>query len=302
MVREDSNPPSFLSSSRRQDEPKRLAESGGFFDIAGFTPGGKWLLYWKSDDIGAAIGEDGLPLFAANTRDGKPLDPKLVTLVYRDMIALSPTEEMAAVTVGAGRETWAAKAIAILDLTRAEAAIRVLTAPAVAAQLPAWSPDGRTLAWCSGPDAEFLDKQALLTKGQKTITVTGPRTGELKTIPITPELRLEASQETANRCTRLRRIYAGGIAPNDRPRQLTNNPAYSDEEPTWSRDASHILFCRVDAKDAWSLWLMHSDGSEARQIAGPLRPPADPADADRFGYRYYGYTDWRGLFDWWQPA
>jgi Tol biopolymer transport system component len=177
----------------------------------------------------------------------------------------------------------------------------VLTKPSVAAQLPAWSPNGEKLAWCSGPDAGFLDKQQLLANDQKTITVEGPRAGKRRIIPITPELRLGAKPETIDRCMRLRRIYAAGVSPNDGPRQLTNDPQYSDEEPIWPGDGSHILFCRVDAKNAWTTWLMRSDGSEARQIAGPLRPPPDLSDSERFSYKmYYGYKDWRSLFDWWR--
>jgi hypothetical protein len=294
----------LLSSFRQPGESRRLAESEGFFDVAGFTPGGKWLLYWRSDDIGAAIREDGLAFLAANTGDGKSRDPKIVTLVSGDMIAISPTRDIVAVTSGDGRETWANKAIAVIDLSRGEPSVRVLSGDSTAAQLPAWSPDGEKLAWCSGPDAEFLDKQKLLAEGKKTITVEGPRMGERKEIPITPELRMGAEPETIDRCMRLRRIYAAGLGESDRSRQLTNDPHYSDEEPAWSGDGSHILFCRLDANDARTIWLMRSDGSEARQVAGPLRPPPDLTDAEKFSYKiYYGYTEWTSMFDWWHgPA
>jgi WD40-like Beta Propeller Repeat len=293
----------LLSSFGKPGESKRLAESAGFFDIAGFTPSGKWLLYWKSDDIGAAIREDGLDFFAVHIADGKPRGPKIATLVYKDMFAICPTKEIVAVTLGLGRETWANKAIAIVDMS-GEPSVRVVTERSAAAQLPAWSPDGETLAWCSGPDAEFLDKQKLLAKGRKTITVEGPRTGERREIPITPELRIGAAPETIDRCMRLRRIYAASAGKLDQPRQLTNDPRYSDEGPVWSADGSHILFGRVDARNAWTIWLMRNDGSEARQIAGPMRPPADLTDEEKFSYKqYYGHTEWRSLFDWWHgPA
>ena len=69
--------------------------------------------------------------------------------------------------------------------------------------------------------------------------------GERREIPITPELRLGAEPA--------RRIYASDVGKNDRPRQLTNDPRYSDEEPVWSGDGSHILFCRVNTRDAWTI-------------------------------------------------
>jgi len=61
------------------------------------------------------------------------------------MLAVSPTKEMAAVTSGFGRETWANKAIDNIDLSSGEPSIRLLNEPAMAAQLPAWSPRLRRL-------------------------------------------------------------------------------------------------------------------------------------------------------------
>jgi Tol biopolymer transport system component len=78
--------------------------------------------------------------------------------------------------------------------------------------------------------------------------------------------------------------------------QLTNDPQFFDEEPLWSHDGSHILFCRTDAHDARTIWMMREDGSEARQVAGPLRQPP----AKYWHHGFYGYTDWRSLFNWWQ--
>jgi Tol biopolymer transport system component len=294
----------LLNSLRQPSESKTLAESEGFFDIAGFTPSGEWLLFWRSEEISASIREDGLNFLAVNLRDGKSRDPKIMALMDEDMVAISPARDMAAVTAGAGRETWSNKSIVIVDLTGGELSVRELTGPSEAAQLPAWSFDGAKLAWCAGPDAGFLYKRKLLATGQKTISVEGPRTGEHRQIPITPELLLGADSETADRCLRLRRIYAANLGTNERPRQLTNDPRYADEEPAWSADGSHILFCRVDsshvnAQAAWSIWLMRSDGSEVRPMAGPLRPPPDLTDLEKFSYKtYYGHTDWRSLFDW----
>ena len=46
------------------------------------------------------------------------------------------------------------------------------------------------------------------------------------------------------------RISIADPTVHGRRRQLTNDPRYSDEEPQWSSDGSHILFARTDAQDA----------------------------------------------------
>lgn len=92
----------LLSSLTQPGETRRLAESEGFFDIAGFTPNGRWLFYWRSDDIGIAVREDGLDFWAACINDGKSIDPKIATLVNDAMITISPTKDMVAVGGGNG--------------------------------------------------------------------------------------------------------------------------------------------------------------------------------------------------------
>jgi hypothetical protein len=87
-------------------------ESDGFFDVAP-TPSGKGWLHWKSDDIGVSIQGNGLVFWLPTSPMEIRTIQKLGTLVYPDRIAISPTTEMAAVTSGLGRESWANQAIAI---------------------------------------------------------------------------------------------------------------------------------------------------------------------------------------------
>jgi hypothetical protein len=104
-----------------------------------------------------------------------------------------------------------------------------------------------------------------------------------------------------DQAVRQRRIWVDDVDIWGRSVQITNDSRYFDEAPEWSRDGSHILFCRTDAHtDARTIWLMRNDGSEARQVAGPLNPPADlsPLEKPIMKYGYYGHTNWRKLFDW----
>ncbi len=72
---------------------------------------------------------------------------------------------------------------------------------------------------------------------------------------------------------------------------LTGDSRYRDEEPVWSADARHILFCRMAEDNSKTLWLMRADGTDAVQLAGPLQG----MDDSWFGY--YGYISWRDVFD-----
>jgi len=255
--------------------------------------------------MSASLQADGLELYVTNIRTGQSGTAGATTLVHEDMVALSPAKDLIAVTSGGGRETWANKAVALIDLSSGKPLVRNLTEASVSAQLASWSPDGGKLAWSAAPDAETIHKQQLLARGQKTITVVDPRTGAPKQIPLTPKLSLGATDELIKQSVRSRRIWVAEIGPRYVGRQLTNEPRYSDEEPRWSRDGSHILFCRLDVSRegpaAKTIWLMAEDGSGARQVAGPIAYSSDLWKGEELVfYGYYGYTDWPGTFDWWQ--
>jgi hypothetical protein len=87
-------------------------ESNGFFDVAP-TPSGNGGCIGSRTTSEYRSKRMALVFWLPTSPNGNSHDPKLGTLVYPDRIAISPTKEMAAVTSGLGRETWANKAIAI---------------------------------------------------------------------------------------------------------------------------------------------------------------------------------------------
>jgi Tol biopolymer transport system component len=180
------------------------------------------------------------------------------------MLSFVPGQDKLAVSTGGGRNEWEEKRIAVIDL--ATAATSYLTDHRAAAVCPAWSPGGTALAYSAAP---------------------GPAAGSSV-----------GGGEEARRLLALRRILVADASSRNGSRPLTGDPRYRDEEPVWSADGAHILFCRMARDNSRSLWLMGAGGSDAALVAGPLRIGSGPAGADGSWFGYYGYIDWRSAFDW----
>jgi Tol biopolymer transport system component len=131
------------------------------------------------------------------------------------------------------------------------AAISYLTPNSMAAVTPAWSPSGTAIAYSAAP---------------------GPSAGSSA-----------GGGEQARRLLAGRRIWVGDV-------KLTGDSRYRDEEPVWSADGKHILFCRMAHDNTKTLWLMRADGTGAVQLAGPL------AGMEDSWFGYYGYISWRDAF------
>lgn len=88
------------------------------------------------------------------------------------------------------------------------------------------------------------------------------------------------------RCLRARRIWSAGDRGLGQPVQLTNDSRYGDRNPVWSRDGKYILFVRTDGQESDTLWLMRADGSEAREVAGPLITALELSDRPLFDWSF----------------
>jgi hypothetical protein len=119
--------------------------------------------------------------------------------------------------------------------------------------------DGERLAWCQGPDANVLFKQ------------------------LPPGTFYEVADERSDRERRIWLVRSGGLGE---PKQLTDDPRYSDEIPVWSREGNYILFIRTHDRYISTLWLMRPNGSDPREVAALLRKGGTPI---------FAVSD---LFDW----
>jgi hypothetical protein len=228
----------------------------------------KELLYWLDEDFSSSIRCDGLKLAAISDGGGPERVFEIQTLVYDDVLSLSPDRQWLAASAGGFRETWESKRIVLVNLETK--ATRYLTGKVTTSATPRWSPMGDRIAYALGPAAD------------------------------------EGGGDEARRLLAQRRLWSIDPTPGSMPRQLTHDPLYRDEEPMWSAGGNHILFGRVTRYGHKSLWLMRADGTQLRQVTGTLPIYDGPVGAawraEESWAGYYGYLDWHKAFDWRQPA
>jgi hypothetical protein len=261
-----------LALQRPDSKPRVLTSKYLSGIIPCFWSGnGDHIVYWEDPDFSASAMADGLELFRMPAEGGPPQSLGVSTLVHHDMISVSPTQKTLAVSTGGGRNEWEQKRIAVVDVETA--AISYLTEKNMAAVCPAWPPSGTAIAYSAAP---------------------GPPAGSMV-----------GGGEEARRLLAKRRIWVIDAKGANAPKPLSSDPgdpSYRDEEPMWSADGKHILFCRMATDNSndnrKTLWLMRADGTDAVQVAGPVYIDPGALGVDDSWFGYYGYIDWRCAFDW----
>ncbi len=247
--------------------------------LVGWSPDGHALFFTLAPSFSADLA-DGLALRAlvvlptANLPTANAalqrvtFAPEPATILPHDDHWSASTDSSAiAVTDGSGRETWTNKRIAIVSW--AAGTVTGMTPADVAAMEPAWSRDGKRIAYVAAPDAP------------------GVSGGDA------------AKAAMAKRKIWVMDTYAGGQFGAN-PRQLTDDSAFRDERPQWTADGTGILFARLDAQDKASLWLVPADGGTPSPVVDDLGPLSGSSGTPAW-FGYYGYIGWDSLFALWSP-
>ncbi len=172
----------------------------GDVTLAGWTADSARLLLWPNPGHSASIAADGLQLMAVPAAGGviEPVIKNESVLRYADFISISAVRNEVVVAAGDNRESWTNKRLFIVDPNTGKLSIVTDNKSAVAS--PSWSPDGRRIAYISGPDIGSVGG------GDKAKAALGER-----------------------------RLWIMD-ADNHEARQYTFESQYRDEFPRWSRD------------------------------------------------------------------
>lgn len=258
----------------------QVFDGAGWFALDGWSQDGSQLLYFPHANS-ASLSKNGGGLDVISAGGGTPQDllsdvpPNHSTmLMFRDFVAEDPAGSgRIAVVEGFGPEDWVEKSLHLL--VPATGDDTALTGPNAVVSSPAWSPNGRYLAYVSMP-------------------------------PPDPPIRgIMTDDEIAHVAAVLmnRHLMLADPGAQAAPRQLTDDPAYRDEAPRWSPDGSALLFARVDAASDSSLWAMPAAGGTPTELVDDLSLGPGPGRAVPAAYLlgYGGHVDWGMLLDWWTP-
>jgi hypothetical protein len=152
------------------------------FYWSGWSPDARYVAVWEIDHVSGSIDMDGRPLVVIDAQTGVRTD--LGRTLLSGTTAWTAPHTLAYVA-GIGREPWNTKT---LRLWSPERGVQDLTKPSVAAFGPAWSSDGRSLYFVSGPAGNWDPLAAVAGNGvgDRHVTIYDRSTGSTHSLPNGP--------------------------------------------------------------------------------------------------------------------
>lgn len=147
-------------------------------------------------------------------------------------------------------------------------------------------PKGLAFFTAGRPDASFAPPSGHWAAG----VAIAPEGAAVAAV-LMPEPAVRSPNDPATLATRKLWI----IASSQPPRKLTNDPAYRDEHPIWSKDGKSILFTRIDAAGQGSVWRISASGGAPELVQDGLGFGSTGVGG------IYGWIEWSDLLTWWQP-
>jgi Tol biopolymer transport system component len=262
-----------------------MSEGGGYASVGGWTRDGE-LIQFGLTRPGIVWQEGTFPRYTVPATGGE------ATLQDRDFLASlqggTDSNSISLYSDGGGPQTWTNKRIALFDLRSGSK--QYLTDIDTAAISPTWSPDFTQITFVAAPDTGSIAGLERLLEGEQAAVAS-------------------AGVGAARQSMAQRHLWIMS-ADGSNQRQLTDDDRYRDERALWSRDATRLLFPRIDAEGNASVWLLPISGGDPVKVAD-VSPCASrgcsPSSAllrDTSGpwwFGYYGTVPWEMLYCWWQP-
>ena len=221
---------------------------------------------WSADGkeiLVTGAGADSACVVAVNPGGG---GRRLVATVPGRNAVLSPDAKRAAYLVGPWRRT--ALAVANADGSGA----RFVAGGRDTAWNPAWSPDGKRLAYTHGDSSRVLQVHVVNADGtgDRAVTHMTADEGSAQVPAWSPDGRRLAFQVSNSRSHRAH-IWIVDLESGAVHKLAAHEEATLDEAPAWFPDGKRLAF-QSNRSGRMEIWVMKDDGSEPRQVTG-VRPP-----------------------------
>jgi len=226
--------------------------------LSGFSPDGRWLVFWEDSENSASLAADGLPLLALRVSGGRALEIARSELHYPDFL------------------TWCGNTLVfVLN----HGGRQVTTGDGIAgAAAPSWRaqtilPAGGRTSW----NSVACPTVAAAARGGGGLVVAGGPTSD--DVPFGREHRS---------------LWVVSPTRGARPQVLSQTvpPAgETDELPMWSSDGRWIVFVRTKAGGASARGSLYAIDPFGGNLVGPIAAVGRTGD-------YYGAYGWANQIDW----